>query len=173
MHCLNTGLLRELESSTLLPCTCSQALSSTQVSTMVALRHSLLLLLSACSSAKWIVPGARWRDTDGDIFNAHAGGLCLDQKTGKFYWFGEFKPQEQVEGAGISVYSSDDLATWTSHGIALGRVLFCKSTKSELTYTRTYRGSRVHLARQRHSASQGHVQRRNWQISCKFHPPSR
>lgn len=37
-----------------------------------------------------------------------------------FYWFGEYKPQEQVKGGGVSVDGSDDLATWESHGPALG-----------------------------------------------------
>ncbi|KAH7123027.1 glycosyl hydrolase [Dactylonectria macrodidyma] len=86
---------------------------------MVALRLSTLVALATCASAKWIVPGARWHDTEGNLFNAHAGGLCVDQESGKFYWFGEYKTEGQVEGGGISVYSSDDLATWTSHGIAL------------------------------------------------------
>lgn len=81
---------------------------------------STLLALAACANAKWIVPGARWYDTDGNLFNAHAGGLCVDQETGKFYWFGEYKVEGQVEGGGFSVYSSDDLATWESHGLALG-----------------------------------------------------
>ncbi|KAM0617092.1 hypothetical protein ACHAP0_001851 [Verticillium nonalfalfae] len=80
---------------------------------------ALLLGTASVASAKWIVPGARWLDTDGNIFNAHAGGLCVDEKTGRFCWFGEYKIQGQVEGGGISVYSSDDLATWESHGLAL------------------------------------------------------
>ena len=90
-------------------------------STFVNMAVNLLatLVFAACASAKWIVPGARWLDTDGNIFNAHAGGLCVDQESGRFYWFGEHKTQGQEEGGGISVYSSDDLATWTSHGLAL------------------------------------------------------
>lgn len=78
-----------------------------------------VLAFAALASAKWIVPGARWYDTDGNLFNAHAGGLCVDRESGKFYWFGEHKTEEQEEGGGISVYSSDDLATWESHGLAL------------------------------------------------------
>jgi hypothetical protein len=81
------------------------------------------LLLAAASisstSAKWIVPGARWRDTDGNLVNAHAGGITVDQESGKFFWFGEYKVQGQEEGGGVSVYSSDDLATWEHHGMAL------------------------------------------------------
>ncbi|PBP24511.1 hypothetical protein BUE80_DR004578 [Diplocarpon rosae] len=77
------------------------------------------LLFGAAVSAKYIVPGARWRDTDGILVNAHAGGVTVD-KNGTFWWFGEYKIQGQVEGGGISVYSSTDLATWTPHGLALG-----------------------------------------------------
>ncbi|KAI5202643.1 glycoside hydrolase family 43 protein [Aureobasidium subglaciale] len=76
------------------------------------------LLLAATSQAKYIVPGARWIDTDGDLVNAHAGGVTVG-KDGKFYLFGEYKIEGQTEGGGISVYSSEDLATWTSHGLAL------------------------------------------------------
>jgi hypothetical protein len=43
----------------------------------------------------------------------------VDQDTGKFFWFGEYKIEGQVEGGGISVYSSDDLVTWDPHGLAL------------------------------------------------------
>jgi hypothetical protein len=51
--------------------------------------------------------------------NAHAGGITIDQETGKFFWFGEYKIEGQVEGGGVSVYSSDDLVTWEPHGLAL------------------------------------------------------
>ncbi|KAJ0414360.1 glycosyl hydrolase [Aspergillus carlsbadensis] len=83
------------------------------------LTTALTLALATGATAKWIVPGARWVDTDGNLFNAHAGGLCMDQESGRFYWFGEYKVEGQVEGGGISVYSSEDLATWTSQGLAL------------------------------------------------------
>ncbi|KAK0118330.1 hypothetical protein ONS95_012623 [Cadophora gregata] len=76
------------------------------------------LLGAATTSAKYIVPGARWRDTNGDLVNAHAGGVTVD-KNGTFWWFGEYKIQGQEEGGGVSVYSSEDLATWTHHGFAL------------------------------------------------------
>jgi hypothetical protein len=78
-----------------------------------------LLLAAATASAKWIVPGARWRATDGTLVNAHAGGVTIDQETGKFFWFGEYKIEGQEEGGGVSVYSSNDLATWEPHGLAL------------------------------------------------------
>jgi hypothetical protein len=75
------------------------------------------LLLSPTAQAKYIVPGARWRDTDGNLVNAHAGSVVVEN--GTFWLFGEYKTQGQVEGGGVSVYSSEDLATWQSHGIAL------------------------------------------------------
>ncbi|CAJ2509069.1 Uu.00g140950.m01.CDS01 [Anthostomella pinea] len=71
----------------------------------------------AAVQAKYIVPGARWRDTDGYLVNAHAGNVVLNN--GTFWWFGEYKIEGQEEGGGVSVYSSDDLATWESHGLAL------------------------------------------------------
>ncbi|CAO2657888.1 Nn.00g071480.m01.CDS01 [Neocucurbitaria sp. VM-36] len=80
---------------------------------------SQLLLAATSVSAKWIVPGARWRDTAGNLVNAHAGCVTVDQDTGKFFLFGEYKVEGQVEGGGVSVYSSDDLATWEHHGQAL------------------------------------------------------
>ncbi|EMR66489.1 putative galactan -beta-galactosidase protein [Eutypa lata UCREL1] len=76
-----------------------------------------LVLLGAAACAKYIVPGGRWRDTEGNLVNAHAGGVVLED--GKFWWFGEYKTEGQEEGGGVSVYSSEDLATWEFHGIAL------------------------------------------------------
>ncbi|RYP81019.1 hypothetical protein DL770_006009 [Monosporascus sp. CRB-9-2] len=76
-----------------------------------------LALLGASACAKYIVPGARWRDTEGNLVNAHAGGIMVED--GKFWWYGEYKIEGQEEGGGVSVYSSEDLATWEYHGIAL------------------------------------------------------
>lgn len=81
----------------------------------------LLLFAATLTSAKYIVPGGRWHDTHGALVNAHAGCITLD-KTGTFWLFGEYKTQGQVEGGGISVYSSQDLATWSPHGLALSPI---------------------------------------------------
>ncbi|KXJ90315.1 galactan 1,3-beta-galactosidase-like protein [Microdochium bolleyi] len=78
---------------------------------------STALLCAATTSAVYIVPGGRWRDTEGNLVNAHAGAVVFEE--GLFWWFGEYKPEGQVEGGGISVYSSPNLATWTHHGLAL------------------------------------------------------
>ncbi|KAF1998682.1 carbohydrate-binding module family 35 protein [Amniculicola lignicola CBS 123094] len=86
----------------------------------------LALALAASSSlpvsAKYIVPGARWRDTEGNLVNAHAGCVTVDEESGKFFLFGEYKVQGQTEGGGVSVYSSEDLATWEHHGMALSPI---------------------------------------------------
>lgn len=77
-----------------------------------------LLLVVASAEAKWIVPGSRWLDTDGNFINAHGGNVLAEEGTGTFFWFGEMKTPEQEDSYGVSVYSSDDLATWESRGIA-------------------------------------------------------
>ncbi|KAL2861178.1 putative beta-glucanase [Aspergillus lucknowensis] len=82
--------------------------------------HALsALLVASVVQAKYIVPGGRWRDTEGDLVNAHAGNIYFDKGSSKFWLFGEHKTEGQEEGGGISVYSSDDLATWEPHGLAL------------------------------------------------------
>ncbi|KAF7589480.1 hypothetical protein BBP40_004234 [Aspergillus hancockii] len=86
---------------------------------MLCIRAISILLCGAIAQAKYIVPGGRWHDTDGNLVNAHAGGITFDEDTGRFWWFGEYKIEGQEEGGGVSVYSSDDLATWKSHGLAL------------------------------------------------------
>lgn len=78
------------------------------------------VLFTSLASGKWIAPGGRWRDTDGNTINAHAGSVTWDHVTGKYFWFGEHKTEEQEEGGGVGVYSSDDLGTWRYHGLALG-----------------------------------------------------
>lgn len=80
-----------------------------------------LLLAAGAAHAKYIVPGGRWHDTEGNLVNAHAGGVTIDPETGKFFWFGEYKIEGQEEGGGVTVYSSEDLATWTYEGLALGQ----------------------------------------------------
>jgi hypothetical protein len=79
----------------------------------------LATLLAAPANSKYIVPGGRWHDTNGTLINAHGAGITFDQKTGRFWWFGEYKTQAQPEGGGVSVYSSEDLCTWTWGGLAI------------------------------------------------------
>jgi beta-xylosidase len=60
-------------------------------------------------------PGALWYDTDGQLINAHAGGIILINKV--YYWFGEKRGERRSEG--VSVYSSKDLYNWKAEGLAL------------------------------------------------------
>ncbi|KAJ5139209.1 uncharacterized protein N7515_004057 [Penicillium bovifimosum] len=82
----------------------------------------LASLLAIPASSRYIVPGGRWLDTNGSVVNAHGGGITFDEKTGKFWWFGEHKTEDSPEGGGVSVYSSEDLATWTPGELALAPV---------------------------------------------------
>ncbi|KAF2215293.1 carbohydrate-binding module family 35 protein [Cercospora zeae-maydis SCOH1-5] len=77
------------------------------------------LSFAVAAQAKYIVPGGKWLDTAGNFVNAHAGGITVSHEDDRFYWFGERKTEEQPEGGGISVYSSDDLGTWEYRGLAL------------------------------------------------------
>ena len=77
---------------------------------------ALLLCSAIGATSRYIVPGARWKDTDGNQVNAHAGSVVVEN--GTFWLFGEYKIQGHVEGAGVSVYNSDDLVTWKSYGFS-------------------------------------------------------
>ncbi|KAI7220558.1 glycoside hydrolase family 43 protein [Hortaea werneckii] len=77
------------------------------------------LLLASGAASRWIVPGGRWLDTDGNRVNAHAGNVYYDEPSGKYWLYGEYKTEETPEGGGISAYSSPDLVTWEFHGLAL------------------------------------------------------
>ncbi|ELR06634.1 hypothetical protein GMDG_08107 [Pseudogymnoascus destructans 20631-21] len=85
--------------------------------------HSTLsILFFDLAQAKYIVPGGRWHDTDGNLINAHAGGVTVDRE-GKFWWFGEYKPQDQVEAA-----ASVSIALMTSQygSITRPKVIYSK-----------------------------------------------
>ena len=67
---------------------------------------------------KNIVSGKVWRDTDGNVINAHGGGVLYHE--GKYYWFGEHRPESGfVTEKGINCYSSIDLCKWKPEGIVL------------------------------------------------------
>ena len=40
---------------------------------------SLALLGASAAFAKYIVPGGRWVDTEGNLVNAHAGGVVFEE----------------------------------------------------------------------------------------------
>lgn len=62
-----------------------------------------------------ILSDSVWLDTQGQVINAHGGGLLFQNKT--WYWYGEKRGRSQSEG--VNVYSSKDLYNWTFEGLAL------------------------------------------------------
>jgi hypothetical protein len=70
-------------------------------------------------------PGELWYDTEGNIINAHGGGILFHD--GVYYWFGEYRhgsdtPREERSTPGVSCYSSTDLYNWKFEGIVLKTV---------------------------------------------------
>jgi hypothetical protein len=53
-----------------------------------------------------IVSGAAWRDTQGNLIQAHGGGIL--QHNGRYYWYDEDRSNGYV-AIGVSAYVSDDL----------------------------------------------------------------
>lgn len=67
---------------------------------------------------KKIVSGKVWRDIEGNVINAHGGGILFHQ--GIYYWFGEHRPESGfVTEKGVNCYSSVDLCKWKPEGIVL------------------------------------------------------
>ncbi len=64
-------------------------------------------------------PGAVWNDTDGALIQAHGAGIMYDEKTEKYYWYGEDKTHGYLPARGVRVYSSTDLYNWKDEGLAL------------------------------------------------------
>ena len=71
-----------------------------------------------CGAEELIRPGEVWTDTDGEVINAHGGGLLFHE--GTYYWYGEIKRRGASARDGISCYSSTNLTDWVNEGIALG-----------------------------------------------------
>ena len=78
-------------------------------------------LLAQEHTSKYLIhPGEIWKDTDGNIINAHGAGFLYEH--GTYYWFGEFKiagTAGNTAHVGISCYKSKDLYHWKNLGIAL------------------------------------------------------
>lgn len=96
-------------------------------------------------------PGQLWFDTDGDIINAHGGGIMA--YGGRYYWFGEHKGEHSNSAwVGVTCYSSDDLYNWKNEGVAFSvsdepgspvekgcilerpKVIFCRKTGKFVMY---------------------------------------
>lgn len=84
---------------------------------------------SAANESGYFYPGRQWFDTEGNLIQAHGGGILYDEKTATYYWYGENKdgPTYQahkkgtarVDIIGVNCYSSKDLWTWYNEGIVL------------------------------------------------------
>ncbi|MCM3132347.1 S-layer homology domain-containing protein [Paenibacillus polysaccharolyticus] len=65
-----------------------------------------------------ITPGQIWPDQNGKPIDAHGAGFFYDEKTEKYYWYGEYHTGGWP-AAGVRAYSSKDLMNWTDEGMAL------------------------------------------------------
>ena len=72
---------------------------------------------SAQNMEKVIRNGMPWFDDHGNIVNAH--GACIVEEKGRYYLFGEWKPDESNAFPGFSCYSSDDLVNWKFERVVL------------------------------------------------------
>jgi len=80
-----------------------------------------------------IKSGEQWLDTDGNLIQAHGGGILFDK--GVYYWYGanmdietiiipdEVHDMARTDVIGVSCYSSTDLMNWKNEGIVLSAVV--------------------------------------------------
>jgi hypothetical protein len=61
--------------------------------------------------------GTVWLDTDGNVINAHGGGVLFHD--GIYFWFGEHKTRRRAGHIGVGCYSSRDLHHWKNEGLML------------------------------------------------------
>lgn len=80
-----------------------------------------LLLIAPAADAPF-APGEPWRDTAGELIQAHGGGLLKRGKT--YYWYGENKSQGYNNKVGVSCYSSTNLIDWKNEGVVLPKAGF-------------------------------------------------
>ncbi|KZV89385.1 Arabinanase/levansucrase/invertase [Exidia glandulosa HHB12029] len=85
---------------------------------------SVLLLASSAqakpSDVRYIVPGAKWVDTEGNFISSHAGCVVFNPSDKLWYWFGQDVKGDNSVFQGINIYSSVDMVTWTRLGHAIG-----------------------------------------------------
>jgi len=83
---------------------------------------------TSCYSTVWsfitiplrrFIPGALWCDTNGNLIQAHGGGLLYDDSSKTYYWYGEDRNASSHYAKGVSCYSSKDLCDWKFEGIVL------------------------------------------------------
>ncbi|PMC37316.1 hypothetical protein CJ195_11170 [Bacillus sp. UMB0899] len=67
-------------------------------------------------------PGQPWLDTNGNIIQAHGGGIMYDEETETYYWYGEDKTNGYLPATGVHAYSSKDLYNWKDEGVVMKAV---------------------------------------------------
>lgn len=85
---------------------------------------------TTAETQKMIISGQKWLDTDGNMINAHGGGILYHE--GTYYWYGEYKGDStywnpkvpswecyRTEAGGVSCYSSKNLVDWKFEGVVL------------------------------------------------------
>lgn len=86
-----------------------------------------------------ITPGTTWVSTNGSTIDAHGPGIMYDQKTQKYYWYGEYHTGAWP-AAGVRVYSSTDLYNWTDEGMALTMVKSMDDFTNDPLISKLYAG---------------------------------
>lgn len=77
-----------------------------------------LWALTAAGQTGTFRPGQPWLDEEGELINAHGGGVLLHE--GTYYWYGENRPDRGfTTEEGVQVYTSTDLCRWKNEGVAL------------------------------------------------------
>ncbi|MBW5446175.1 family 43 glycosylhydrolase [Cohnella sp. CFH 77786] len=84
-------------------------------------------------------PGALWTDTTGNAIDAHGAGFMYDEKTQKYYWYGEYH-KGGWPSSGVRVYSSTDLLNWTDEGMALTLIQSKDDFANDPLISRLYAG---------------------------------
>ncbi len=81
-------------------------------------------LFNVFSHAQSLPLGKLWYDTEGNMINAHGGGILYFKN--KYYWFGEVKgigKDGNNAMDGVSCYSSKNLSKWKNEGLALKMIV--------------------------------------------------
>lgn len=85
---------------------------------LLALFATCVLVSTVPAQTDSIKPLEKWLDTDGNPINAHGGGILYHE--GRYYWYGEHRPEKGFSTqVGITCYSSDDLLHWKYESVAL------------------------------------------------------
>lgn len=85
-------------------------------------------------------PGKVWTDTDGALIQAHGGGILYDNRTARYYWYGEDKTNGYLPARGVRVYSSADLYNWKDEGLALTAIESLEQFDTDPLISRLYAG---------------------------------